>query len=312
MKQHLFENIERGERFGPVALHLDEHLVRGFAFAVDDFSARFFASAARCGPFVAPALLAKKLLHIFMLKYDPQGVSAIHLKDDIEFIAPARFGDEVVLSACYSDTFVRKSRTCVVLDGEARGPDGALLLRHRSIEIVPARSSHPERAQADPVGLSQRRVDASWPERAEVAVNPTVARVGMVLPARCRTIHQDQMSVFVGANEGWRNIHTDLEVARAAGFESTIMSGMIQACWFTHMVTDFLGDSFLRGGRLGITFLRNVASGGTVQLRAVIRSVGDDGAFEIEFWSENEEGVITAVGWAIGKTDTTNCLTGLS
>ncbi len=120
------------------------------------------------------------------------------------------------------------------------------------------------------------------------------------------------MSVFVGANEGWRNIHTDLEVARAAGFESTIMSGMIQACWFTHMVTDFLGDSFLRGGRLGITFLRNVASGGTVQLRAVIRSVGDDGAFEIEFWSENEEGVITAVGWAIGKTDTTNCLTGLS
>lgn len=301
MKQHLFENIEKGEVFGPAPLRLDEHLVRGFAFAVQDHSARYFQSAAEPGPYVAPALLAKKLLHIFMLNYDPQGVSAVHLKDDIEFIAPARFGDEVMLSARYSDTFVRKGRTSVVLDGEARDSSGALLLRHRSVEIVPTNQRYPDRPQTDPVGLSQRRVDTDWPDHPEVAESAGVARAGMVLPPRSRTIQQDQMSVFVGANEGWRNIHTDLDIARQAGFERTIMSGMIQACWFTHLITDFLGDAYLSGGRLGITFLKNVQSGETVRLRAVIRSILEDGTFEIEFWSQNESEEITAVGWAVGK-----------
>jgi acyl dehydratase len=301
MKRHVFENIEKGEVFGPLPLKLDDHLVRGFAFAVDDFSARYFRTAQDCGPMVAPALLAKKLLHIFMSKYDPQGVSAVHLKDDIEFHAPARFGDEITLSACYSDVFVRKGRTSVVLDGEARDSAGTLLLRHRSIEIVPAEGTHPESEQADPTGLAQRRVDTTWPENAAVAESAATARAGMVLPSRCRTIHQDQMSVFVGANEGWRNIHTDIDIARAAGFERTIMSGMIQACWFTHLMTDFFGDAFLSGGRLGITFLRNVASEETIRLQAVVRSIRDDGTLEIEFWSTNADGEATAVGWATGK-----------
>lgn len=301
MKKHLFENIEKGEQFGPVPLKLDAHLVRGFSFAVEDFSARYFHSAAEPGPFVAPALLAKKLLHIFMQKYDPQGVSAVHLKDDIEFVAPPRFGDEVVLSATYSDTFVRKGRTCVVLDGEARDSSGALLVRHRSIEIVPTQQQYPDRPQADPVGLSQRRVATDWPQDPVVAEGAEAARPGMVLPPRSRTIQQDQMSMFVGANEGWRNLHTDIDIARAAGFERTIMSGMIQACWFAHLVTDFLGDAYLRGGRLGITFLRNVESGDTIQLRAVVRAIQADGTFEIEFWSQNDKGDVTAVGWAVGK-----------
>lgn len=298
MKRHVFENIVEGETFGPLNLSIDAHLVRGYAFAVEDYGTCYFRTAQDCGPLAPPALLAKRLLHIFMTKYDPQGVSAVHLKNDIEFHAPPQFGDEVTLSARYTDVFVRKGRTCVVLDGEARDSSGKLLVRNRSIEIVPSEKDHAERPQADATGLAQRRVNAVLPDDPTTADNAASGRAGMVLPKRRRTIQQDQMSVFVGANENWRNIHTDIEVARAAGFERTIMSGMIQACWFTHMMTDHFGDAFLTGGRLGITFLRNVASGETVELHAVIREVLSDGTQEIEFWSSNAAGEPTAVGWA--------------
>jgi len=269
---------------------------------VDDWTPVYYREPGECGPWAHSSAIAKKLLHIFMEGYNPQGISSVHLKEDIEFHVPVPFGEVITLKAVYSDKFVRKGRPSVVLDGEARDAAGNLLVTQRSIEIVPTLEPVGDVAQADPSGLSSRKVTVGAPDNAAtVSTAADVSEAGVVLPVMSKTIHQDQMSVFVGANEGWRNIHTDLEVAKAAGFEKTIMSGMIQACWFTEMMVRFFGESFLSGGKLGVTFLKSVQADETITCHAVVRSRADDGEMEIEFWSLNAEGASTAVGWAVRK-----------
>jgi acyl dehydratase len=89
-------------------------------------------------------------------------------------------------------------------------------------------------------------------------------------------------------------------IAREAGFDKTIMSGMIQACWFSEMMVSFFGESFLRTGKLGMSFLSPVEAGETISCYAVAQSIRPDGAVEVEFWSLNKNGRMSAAGWATG------------
>lgn len=302
MKQQNFQAVEVGETFGPVRFPVDDHFVKGFAFAVDDWSSPYFAAPGQCGPWAHSAGIAKKLLHIFMEGYDPQGIKAVHLKEDVWFHAPVPFGETIVLKGEYTDKFVRKGRPSVVLDGEARDSAGRLLVRQRSVEIVSSGEKLEESEQQPSDNLSSRRVSGAWPEDRPSA--PSAAEVrsaDTTLPILVKTIHQDQMSMFVGANDNWKNIHTDPDIAREAGFDTTIMSGMIQVCWFTEMMVSFFGPGFLSGGRLGATFLAPVKSGETIKCQAVVRKIAEDGSLEVEIWSTNASGQMTAAGWAIGK-----------
>lgn len=301
-KQQNYQAIEVGETFGPVKFPVDAHFVKGFAFAVDDFSHLYFSEPGKCGPWAHSSGIAKKLLHLFMENYEPQGIKSVHLKEDIWFHSPVPFGQEIQLSGGFTDKFVKSGRPSVVLDSEARDQSGKLLVRQRSIEIVPTlepvSASDPKMFE----GLSGRRVSNNWPQGvSQVATAENLRAAGSILPTIRKTIHQDQMSMFVGANENWRNIHTDPETAKAAGFDTTIMSGMIQACWFTEMMVSFFGVSFLSGGQIGVTFFLPVKAGETIECRAVARKVNADQSVEIEFWSVNAEGRMTAGGWAIGS-----------
>lgn len=301
LKQQDYAALEVGERFGPVAFPVDDHFVKGFAFAVDDYHPLYFRRPGACGPVAHSSGIAKKLLHIFMENYDPQGISSVHLKEDIAFHAPVPFGETITLSGHFTDKFVRKGRPSVVLESEARDEAGRLLVSQRSVEIVPSREPAAESEPTAYDGLSSRRVSGEWPAGALEAVKAADAAAGSTLPVLVKHIHQDQMSMFVGANDNWRNIHTDPEIARQAGFERTIMSGMIQACWFSEMMVTFFGESFLSGGRLGCTFLAPVQAGERIECRAVVRSIAADGSVEVEFWSLNAAGRMTAGGWAIGR-----------
>lgn len=304
MKQQNYQAVEVGEAFGPVRFHVDDHFVKGFAFAVDDWSQPYFTAPGQCGPWAHSSGIAKKLLHIFMERYDPQGIKAVHLKEDIWFHAPVPFDETVTLSGRYTDKFVRKGRPSIVLEAESRDAAGKLLVSQRSVEIVetlhPVDESEPQHADL----LSGRRVSGEWPTgRPKASRAGPDLTAGSPLPVLTKKIHQDQMSMFVGANENWKNLHTDPDVAREAGFDTTIMSGMIQVCWFSEMMVAFFGPGFLRGGRLGATFLAPVRSGAVIVCRGVVRKVNSDGSAEVELWSTDADGRMTAGGWAIGKCE---------
>ncbi len=302
LKQQSYQAIEVGETFGPVDFPVDAHFVKGFAFAVDDYNSHYFRAPGTCGPWAHSSAIAKKLLHLFMENYDPQGIKSVHLKEDIWFHAPVPFGKPVRFTGTFADKFVRNGRPSVVLDSEARDQSGNLLVRQRSVEIVPTLEPVPASEPKAFDGLSSRRVNSDWPKDApEVKTVSELKAPGSVLPVMSETIQQDQMSMFVGANENWRNIHTCPDIAKAAGFDTTIMSGMIQACWFSAMMVSFFGGAFLSGGRLGATFFAPVKARETIECRAVVRAVNPDGTVEVEIWSLNAEGRMTAGGWAIGR-----------
>jgi acyl dehydratase len=302
LKKQSYQAVEIGERFGPTPLLVDEHFVQGFAFAVDDFGPAYFQAPGVCGPSAHSSGIAKKMLHQFMEVYDPQAIRSVHLKEDIWFDAPVPFGETVTLSGEYTDKFVRRGRPSVTLESVARDRSGRALVRQRSVEIVPTLEKVEESEPRPFDGLSGRRVSPEMPASAPVAATVAdLTKPDSPLPVMMKTIHQDQMSVFVGANEGWRNIHTDPEVARREGFNGSIMSGMIQACWFSQMMIAFFGAEFLSGGRLGVTFLAPVEAGETIACHGVVRSMAAGGAVEVEFWSLNAAGKMTAGGWAIGN-----------
>lgn len=301
-KRQSYQIVGVGERFGPVPLLADDHFVKGFAFAVDDFGPLYFEAAGACGPWAHSSGVAKKLLHIFMEHYDPQNIKSVHLKEDIWYHAPVPVGETLTISGEITGKFVRNGRTSVILESAARDSKANLLVTQRSIEIWPSDEKTADTTQAPLDGLSSRRFGGEWPADArECQTVADVSGPNARLPVLSKTIHQDQMSMFVGANENWRNIHNNPALAKEAGYNGTIMSGMIQACWFSQMMVSFFGEGFLSGGQLGVTFLVPVKAGETIECRAVVRSVAPDGAVAVEFWSLNAAGRMTAGGWAIGQ-----------
>lgn len=299
-----FQSASIGEVIGPVPLTVDDHFIKGFAFAVDDWSRPYFSAAGECGPLAHSSAVAKKLLHLFACRYDPQDLQSVHVKEDIWFDAPVRSGETVALTGRYVEKYVRKGRPTVVFESEACDAGGQVLVRQRSVEIVPTDTpvsdtdTHGGLAGTDL--LSSRRVSASLPyvpQRADRAAADLKADT--CLPVMRKTIHQDQIAVFCGANENWKNLHTDIDIARRAGFSTTIMSGMIQMCWFTEMLVSFFGAGFLSGGRIGGSFLAPVAPGETVECFAIVRGFDDAGDAQVELWSQSlSSPALTCAAWA--------------
>lgn len=299
-----FQTAEIGEVIGPVPLAVDDHFVKGFAFAVDDWSAPYFTNAGKCGPLAHSCAVAKKLLHLFAARYDTQDLQSVHLKEDIWFDVPVRFGESIALTGRYVEKFVRKGRPTTVFESEACDENGNILVRQRSLEIMqsdaPLEDTENERVPDSGAYLSGRRVSAVLPHAPQFMTHATaVIPSDICLPVMTKTIHQDQIAVFCGANENWKNLHTDLEVARKAGFSTTIMSGMIQMCWFTEMLVSFFGAGFLSGGRLGGTFLAPVSPQESVDCFGVVRGVDGSGRVEIEMWARRaSDQALTCAAWA--------------
>src|SRR5690606_11865585 len=125
---------------------------------------------------------------------------------------------------------------------------GNLLVRQRSTEILDIPENHTE-SDSTPAS-PKRRVSGVWPNDRSIRTRLTTeVRIGDPLPVLTKTPYQDQMSVFCGAEGGWRNIHTDVAVARRANANNTVVPGMMIACWFSEMMAEFSGvDLFARGG----------------------------------------------------------------
>jgi len=187
-----------------------------------------------------------------------------------------------------------------VMEAEARGDDGRLLVRHRGTEIMRVRA-------ADVVGKGTapepaRRVTG---ERAPGVAPADRASFGLAARTPIRPvvkhITQEQMYVFSWGGRGFSNIHTDLAGARRSGMERTIAQAMQQVGYLSEMMTAFHGPDWVGDGHLSVKFIRPFYVEDTVTASgAVLGPVDHEGRrhLESEVWVENEAGEKTAVGWA--------------
>ncbi len=125
--------------------------------------------------------------------------------------------------------------------------------------------------------------------------------VGDKLPPLNKTIAQRQIDAFAGVRP--HSVHTDPEWARKKGFAAPIMQGTMSTAYVSQMMVQFLGEGFVKGGKMSVAFIKPVLAGDTLTVHGEVKSKAAEGAntrVTVEVWCENQQGIKTMVGTASG------------
>jgi hypothetical protein len=295
-----FKSIEAGMQFGPVELPVTEHLVKAFAFAIDDYGPLLRQDGSAHAAVVVPDL--QRLLNT---RFDPNTMVGLHQKEELFFHSRARIGETAVLHGRCSSTYAKRGKGYFVMEAEARtADDDRLLVRHRSVEIAEIDPALPttEGLALDP----ERRVTCKT--RADIepvlCATPSLFEGTRVVPLR-KSVQQDQIAVFSNAGRFWRSIHTDIEQARSAGYERTLAQGLMQTMYVSELGAAFFGDAWETSGWIWTTYIHPLLEGETVTIHAAVsgRRPGPTATWlELETWVETADGTKTAVGWLGAET----------
>ena len=125
--------------------------------------------------------------------------------------------------------------------------------------------------------------------------------IGEELPTLSKTISQRQIDSFSGVRPN--SIHTDPDWARKKGFRAPLAQAMMSTAYVSELMVDFLGEGFVKGGKMSVAFIKPVIVGDTLTLHGVVKSRQPDAGrtrVTVEVWCENQDGVQTMVGSASG------------
>jgi acyl dehydratase len=300
-KDARYELVEIPERFGPVEVVVDEAKVRSYAFAQGDYGSWYFGESPFGGPVGHPLVLANDLLFLFYDGYDGNTAQGLHTHESLRFVNPVRLGERVTITGGYVDKYQRRGQGYVVLDAEARGEDGRVLVTHRGREIMRTVAGRVAgRRSAQPGGRRVRgetRADLPVARRAQPGLAPLTPIAG---GSRC--FDQDQMMVFSWAGKGFANVHTSAERAAASGLERTIVQAQQQTGVIVQAMTELFGASWFTTGSLDLRFVSPLFVGERITVGGAV--VGDDGGrLEVEVWTDKDDGTRTALGWASAELD---------
>ena len=131
---------------------------------------------------------------------------------------------------------------------------------------------------------------------------------GREFSGKLKTVTEERVYAFSGGfpkGPGWpkKNIHTDLEFAKSCGLPTRAASGAMFEGYLTELMIDIFGESWLRHGKMSLTFIAIVDPGDTLLPKAVVRSsqAEDTGVrFVVEMWCQNQHGSKVVVGTATG------------
>ena len=125
--------------------------------------------------------------------------------------------------------------------------------------------------------------------------------IGRELPSLVKEISQRKIDAYSGVRP--RSIHTDEDWARKKGFRSPLAQGMMSTAYISEMLTELLGEGFVKGGTISVAFVKPVYVGDRLTVRGVIKDTrGESGGTRVvvDVWCENQNGQKTAVGTASG------------
>ena len=98
--------------------------------------------------------------------------------------------------------------------------------------------------------------------------------------------------------DGWpaKNVHTDLEFARACGLPARGASAATVIAYLSEMMVDLFGEEWLSTGRIELKFLRLIEVDDRIAARGTVTSVNDDGSADMKLWCENQRGEKVCAG----------------
>jgi len=123
--------------------------------------------------------------------------------------------------------------------------------------------------------------------------------VGQEIPSLRKEVTLWQIRLF----SLWttRSIHTDWEIVKKAGLPAPIAQGLVSHSYISEMMTNFFGETWLKGGKLSLYFTRYTVQGDVITARGVIREKIEESPavrFNCEVWCENQAWEKTVVGTA--------------
>jgi 3-hydroxybutyryl-CoA dehydratase len=125
--------------------------------------------------------------------------------------------------------------------------------------------------------------------------------IGDELAPRVKEIAQRQIDAYSGVRP--KSIHTDAEWAKKKGFAAPLAQGLMSTAYVSQMMVDLLGEGFVKGGKINVSFIKPVLAGDTLTMHGAVRSKEAEGTHTrvtVEFWCESQRGEKTLVGTASG------------
>jgi acyl dehydratase len=133
-----------------------------------------------------------------------------------------------------------------------------------------------------------------------------LAQVGDLYAGRARQLTWARALALSGGSlgtPGWpeKNLHTDLEAAKAAGLSAVVVSGTQWEGYLVGFLVELFGIDWFFKGRLDIKIPRSVKIDETVQPKARVEGREHDGdhvRIALSVWCENQDGEQVLVGTA--------------
>jgi acyl dehydratase len=300
LKEPTYENIEVPEAFGPVDVLVDDLKIKRFAFVVDDFGDWYLKGSPWGARIGQPGLLANDLLQLFTMRYAPSQVVGLHTSEELWWERPVFVDQRVRLTARYTERYEQRGQGSVVMEAEAHDVEGNVLVRHRGVEIMrtdPSRVGGRGSASGGGPRITGEH-DAALP-RVRRLDRSAVAGTGLT-PFR-KEVTFEQMAVFSRIGEFVRNIHNDLDKARATGLAVPILQGQQQVCYLAERAAAAFGAVWFTGGWLKVKFLRPVSAFDVIEIAGVVREVEETEAgrlAKLDLWVRGADGGLSTVAWA--------------
>jgi acyl dehydratase len=303
LKEPEFENLEIPEKLGPVTVRVDDHKIKRFAFTQDDHHPWHLEASPFDGRRIGQAaLLGNDLVQLFTTVYAASQVVGLHTEEQLWFDSPAFLDEDVTLEGTYTEAYERRGQGYVVMEATAKGADGRSILRHRGVEILRTKPGDVAgRGSATPAAADER-VTGEVPADAP-AFDPAAPAVGQLLTPLGKTFTVEQAAVFSRIGEYVRNIHNDLDLARAGGLRVPIVQGQQQYGALAELLTRAFGASFFTGGWLRVKFLKTVDVHEPIEASGIVTAV-HDGRVDLQVWVRRADGALSAAGWASAPSPT--------
>jgi acyl dehydratase len=277
-----YDAIELGKSYGPYKYPLSERIAR--ILEATENVHPWHQGRSPWGPPVAPPSILGSICMRFADWIAPIAPGTLHARQDIRTDAALRLDRQPIAYGTFVEKYERRGRRWAVFEARFRDETGLIIGRGRTTLVFPQRVETAD----DPV---------------EKGDSKTLERKAELTPIT-HAITQEKMTAFSEDSANARrgtSIHISPDVAKKAGFETTIAQGMMAADYISEMMTGVLGKEWFAFADLSLTFLRPILCGDTLTANGRLKDEAMEGAVlhkVYEVWAENQRGESVAAGSA--------------
>lgn len=128
-----WEEVNIGDRCGPIEYVITSEMIDGFASAVEDYNDWYMKGSPFNGRIAHPTLTASDQDVLLISRWG--SAAGLHAKQSSEFINPARLGKKITVTGVIVDKYIKREKHYLVLEYLAIDEDGREIVRHRKTDV---------------------------------------------------------------------------------------------------------------------------------------------------------------------------------